>query len=429
MMNIKNFGVKGDGQTDDSSAICRAISEGDGFLLFPRGDYLLTKPIEIELSESGRIGIYGGGVAKLIMAGSGPAIRLVGTHKGTAGPSTVSEVVWQKERMPIVNGLEIMGEHPEADGIELEYTMEATLSELFIHKCRHGVHFINRNRNSIVSSCHIYHNKGCGVYFEDVNLHQVNIADSHISYNAGGGIKVFNSEIRNLQICGNDIEYNYNLETEESADVWLDTREGSIREGTIVGNTIQASPSPGGANIRMIGQSQEIAHKIGLFSISGNLISSQKTNIHLKYCRGVVISGNTLFSGHEHSIHSEDSSNIVVGPNIFDHNPDYGKDTLDGLLLENCSGCTLSGFHFVDTKADAVVRLRNCSEINMTGCQILNPQNIGVLLENVRNCRVSNCTILDSREPKIIQKAIKVVGGDNNVIADNLTNDMNKSAD
>jgi parallel beta-helix repeat protein len=420
MINIKDFGVKGDGQTDDGEAICKAISESDGFLFFPRGNYLLTKPIEIELSSSGCMGIYGGGAAKLIMAGSGPAIRLIGTHKGTADPGSVSEIVWQKERMPIVNGLEIMGAHPEADGIELEYTMETLLSDLFIHKCRHGVHFIKRNRNPIISSCYIYHNKGCGVYFEGVNLHQVNIADSHISYNAGGGIKIVNSEIRNLQICGNDIEYNYDLEAEESADVWINTQNGSIREGAIVGNTIQASPSPGGANIRMIGQSKEIAHKVGLFSISGNLISSQKTNIHLKYSRGIVISGNTFFSGHEHSIHAEDSSNIVIGTNIFDHNPDYSKDTLDGLLFEHCSGCTLNGFHFSDTKAEAVVLLRDCSEINISGCQILNPQNIGVLLENVRNCRVSNCIILDKREPKIMQEAVKMVGGDNNVISDNL---------
>jgi len=421
MMNIKDFGVKGDGQTDDSVAIIKAIVESDGSLFFPRGNYLLTKPIEIELSENGCVGIYGGGVAKLIMAGPGPAIRLVGTHKGSADPDTVSEVVWQRERMPIVNGLEIMGAHPKADGIELEYTMGALLSDLFIRECRHGMYFIKRNRNPIISSCHIYHNRGCGVYFEGVSLHQVNIADSHISYNAGGGIKVFDSEIRNLQICGNDIEYNYNLETEESADVWLDTQQGSIREAAITGNTIQASPSPGGANIRIIGQSREIAHKVGLFSISGNLISSQKTNIHLKYSRGIAISGNTFFSGHEHNIYAEHSSNIVVGANIFDHNPDYSKDTLDGILFENCSGCVLSGFHFANTKAEAVVLLRDCGEINMTGCQILNPQNIGVLLERAHNCRVSNCIILDTRKPEIMQEAIKVVGGDNNMIADNLT--------
>lgn len=130
MMDIKNFGVKGDGKTDDSAAIQKAVLESNGLLFFPRGDYLLTKPIEIELSESGRMGIYGGGTARLIMAGSGSAIRLIGTHKGTAGPDTVSEAVWQKERMPVVNGLEILGAHPEADGIELEYTMGAMLSDL-----------------------------------------------------------------------------------------------------------------------------------------------------------------------------------------------------------------------------------------------------------------------------------------------------------
>jgi parallel beta-helix repeat protein len=419
-MDIENFKVKGDGQTDDSAAIQKAILESDGLLSLPRGSYLLTKPIEIELSRTGCIGIYGSGIARLVMAGPGPAIRLIGTHEGTAGPGSVQDIVWQKERMPIVNGVEIMGAHPEADGIELAYTMESLLSHLFIHKCRHGIRFVKRNRNPIVSSCHIYHNRGCGIYFEGVNLHQVNIADSHVSYNAGGGIKVFDSEIRNLQICGNDIEYNYDLEAEESADVWIDTRDKSVREGAIVGNTIQAKASPGGANIRMIGQSKEIAHKVGLFSISGNLISSQETNMHLKYSRGVVINGNTFFSGHKHSIHAEHSSNIVVGPNVFDHNPDYRKDTLDGILFEDCSGCTFSGFHFVDTLAEAVVILRNCGEVNMTGCQILDPQNIGVLLENSHNCRVSNCTILDRREPITMQETIKLIGGSNNAIMDNM---------
>ncbi len=419
-MNIKDLGAKGDGQNDDSAIIQEALLEGDGLLFFPRGSYLLTKPIEIELSNTGCIGIRGDGTARLIMAGPGPAIRLIGTHKGSADPNSVDEIIWQKERMPLVSGLEIMGAHPEADGIQLEYTMAALLSNLFIHECRHGVHFVTRNRNPIISSCHIYHNRGCGVYFENVNLHQVNIADSHISYNAGGGIKVFNSQIRNLQICGNDIEYNYDLEAKESADIWIDTQEESVREGAIVGNTIQALPSPGGANIRMIGQSQEVAHKVGLFSISGNLISSQETNIHLKYSRGVAISGNTFFSGHKHSIHAEHSSNIVVGPNVFDHNPDYAKDTLDGLLFENCSGCTFSGFHFVDTLAEAVVALKNCSEINMTGCQILNPRNVGVLLDNTRNCKVSNCIILDRREPQIMRQAVKVIGGRDNVISDNM---------
>jgi parallel beta-helix repeat protein len=133
-----------------------------------------------------------------------------------------------------------------------------------------------------------------------------------------------------------------------------------------------------------------------------------------------VISGNTFFSGHEHSIHAENSSNIVVGTNVFDHNPDYSKNTLDGLLFENCSGCTFSGFHFADTLAEAVVTLRNCGEINMTGCQVLDPKKIGVLLENSHNCRVSNCTILDRREPRIMQEAVKLVGGSNNVIADNM---------
>ena len=38
-----------------------------------------------------------------------------------------------------------------------------------------------RNRNVIISDCQIYNNSGIGVYFDRVNLHQVNITGNHIN--------------------------------------------------------------------------------------------------------------------------------------------------------------------------------------------------------------------------------------------------------
>jgi len=50
-------------------------------------------------------------------------------------------------------------------------------------------------------------------------------------------------------------------------------------EGTIVGNTIQAKPSPSGANVRFLGGKHPWTG--GMFSITGNFMSNQMTNIHL----------------------------------------------------------------------------------------------------------------------------------------------------
>src|SRR5262249_40654511 len=102
--------------------------------------------------------------------------------------------------------------------------------------------------------------------------------------------------IRNLQIVGNDIEYNFDPDAAESADVWIDSSEGSVREGAIVGNTIQAKISPGGANLRLLGPAD--VNKVSMLAVTGNHISNQELNTHLKNCRGVVLSGNTLALRH-----------------------------------------------------------------------------------------------------------------------------------
>jgi hypothetical protein len=122
------------------------------------------------------------------------------------------------------------------------------------------------------------------VHLEKLNLHQTIIADSHISYCRRGGIRIEDSEIRNLQITGNDIEYNNyrafqesfadaDAEAEPTAEIYVDVVNGSVREGTISSNTIQATYSSNGANIRFIGAGPAPG---GLFrGVSGTLSVSR----------------------------------------------------------------------------------------------------------------------------------------------------------
>src|SRR5438105_698772 len=106
MSSIFDFGVRGDGKSDDSAALNHALQKGDGQLVLPRGDYLITRPIVAALDRVGRLSISGsGGTAKLIMAGAGPAIHVVGTHKKSALPEHFVDAVWQKERLPMIHDL------------------------------------------------------------------------------------------------------------------------------------------------------------------------------------------------------------------------------------------------------------------------------------------------------------------------------------
>ncbi len=415
MTNVRDFGARGDGQTDDTAALSHAIQSGDGHLVLPRGDYRISRPLFVPLQLHGRLGIDGqGGTARLLMSGPGPALHLVGSHRRSAQPDTFADDVWRKERLPIVRDLEIVGQHPEADGIRLEGVMQPTLKSLLIRRCRHGIHLANRDRNVLIADCHIYDNSGVGILFDRVNLHQTNIHGSHISYCKQGGIKIVASEIRNLQICSNDIEYNYDRKSDTSADVLFDCREGTVREGTLIGNTIQAVESPGGANVRFLGAGKH-PNAVGLFTITGNLIGSQATAIELRSCRGVVVSGNSIYSGYQHALWVEDSDSIVIGPNSIDHNPEYRGSSTDRVVIRNCRNVTLTGLIQQHTRAASKpvaesMEIRGCRQVNVTGCQIVGARGRGIVVGDSSLVRIADCTIVGGAGEWTFRAALAVEG-------------------
>lgn len=443
MSNVLHFGAKGDGKTDDTAAIEHTLAEGDGVLEFPRGDYLITKTIRIALNDTGRCAIAGsGGVAKILMRGEGPAFHIVGTHGGSAHPPSFKPEVWASQRMPTVTQIEIEGP-PEmmqggtpskADGILLEGTMQASFEGVLLRNLHHGIRIAKRNRNILISHCHLYHNTGIGIFLDSVNLHQINITGSHISYNRLGGIRVEKSEIRNFQITGNDIEYNNHntfpgFKAEPTAEIFIDASapNATVREGTIASNTIQATYSAGGANIRFIGgegadATGALNRKAGMWTITGNLIGSQEINVHLMNTRGIVVSGNFIYSGHQRNVLIEGSKNIVLNGNCFEHNPDYKEKelctgvrfadseniTFSGSILHDCQ----AGKHTVPTEAtfqrEGLLELVRCKRVNISGSQILDGVPHGLFVDGCACVQVTGCTIMDTREPKLHTSAVKV---------------------
>ncbi len=81
-----------DGKADASDMLQTAIDVGRGSLSIPRGRYLLKKSLVVNLAQSDYCQLVGDGPVTLIMAASGPAIRLVGTHEKSADPATLQLV-------------------------------------------------------------------------------------------------------------------------------------------------------------------------------------------------------------------------------------------------------------------------------------------------------------------------------------------------
>ena len=422
MSDVKHFGAVGDGRADDTRAIQHALEKGEGLLSLPRGIYRITKSLELDLSRLGRLAIDGNGaVATLLMDGPGPAIRITGTHDRTADPTGFKPVIWERERMPTVRDIEIVGNHPQSVGIEITGSMQATITGVLIRRCRYAVHLVKRNRNLLLSHCHFYEGRGAdaiGVYFDGVNLHQANIVGCHISYFAHAGVKIQRSEIRNLQITGCDIEYNHDpaLSAPDSADVWIDAREGTVREGTIASCTIQAVKSPGGVNVRIEGSPNGLSTSAGLWTITGNVIQSQSTNLLLRSCRGVVVSGNSFCSGFERTALIDKCRNVTMGTNTIDYNPDYKGDRIDGVTIRDSNGIVLDGLVLESARAgDAqnggAIDVRDSRDVTLANCQIFDPTHRGIHLHNVHDAIVHGCRIADRRTPATMLESILLTGG------------------
>ncbi|MCB1230983.1 MAG: right-handed parallel beta-helix repeat-containing protein [Verrucomicrobiae bacterium] len=408
---------------DLSDELQKQIDANGGSLRLADRRYRITKTLEFDLVKHGMVGIRAEtGSATLIMDGPGPAIRLTGSHEGSAAPDSFKPATW-RERMPIIEGIVILGNHPEADGIELNQCVQPIVTQVSVRGCRHAIHLTTRNRNVTISDCQLYENEGVGIFFDDVNLHQTNISNCHISYNRGGGIVVRDGNVRNVQITGCDIEANMPGDADtptRTANVFLDVsgsaddKTRSIAEVAITGCTIQHSANYGadegktvalgGANIRLAGKE---VWPIDSVTISGNVISDTTTNIEIDHSMDINISGNAFFAPKPDHLVVSHSQRVSVSGNTF--NPRqferpgalrfidsqdcvvsgtsiHAATSTDGaLILENCDGFVINGVNLTDCARGIVVK--SSKDVLIGNCRVARTANGAADLEVDPDCR------------------------------------------
>ena len=426
----------GDGQADDTAALQKLV-DTQGSVRLPKGRYRLTKTLTVYLAKTGSAAIRGDGTAQLIMAGPGPALHFLGTHDSSADPWNFKPAIWLNQRAPTASGLEIVGAHPEADGIEATGTMQLTIEHVLIRGCRHGVHLTKRDRNVIVSACNIYDNHGIGVFYDDVNLHQSNIVGSHISYNGGGGVVSRGGNVRNLQIGTCDIEHNHDPKGPPAANVELNSTGGSIGEVTITGCTLQHThKAPRSANIRILGAGTDESlvrrggrptTREGNVTITGNVFSDVEVNVEIVSARGVTVSGNTFWEGFAHDLFVQDSANIVISGNNFDRNPRYlvngnGLSEKNGIVLRNVEDASLSDNLVSGAHGHAAaVDVEDCQRLRITHNSILDSDGAALRLTRLKRSLVTGNLLRDDRAEAERTKSpfLVVTEGEDNLITGN----------
>jgi len=441
--SVLTLDARGDGKADDTEAIQNAVNS-HGSLLLPKGSYRLTKTVTIDLSRTGFTALTGDGTARVVMEGAGPAFHFIGHHEGTAAPSSFKPETWETERTPMVTGIEIVGANAEADGIEATGTMQITISRLVVRKCRHALHFTTRNRNVIISDCHLYENTGIGIFYDDVNIHQTNVIGSHISYNGGGGIVSRGGNVRNFHIGTCDIEGNHAEKGPPSANIELNSTGGSIGEVAITGCTIQhTSKAPGSANIRILGAGTDpsLERRVGRpqtregnVTISANVFSDVQVNIEMRDSRGVTITGNTFWEGFQHDLDVRNCEHIVIADNNFDRNPRYAVNGFqdaenNGVLIQGCADTSFTGNIISGVaRQRAAVDVSDSTRLIIAQNHILDSDGIGLRLENVSRSLISDNLIRDDREGSKRSKepSLMILKSNDNQVGSNLLGNGSK---
>ena len=232
--------------------------------------------------------------------------------------------------------------------------------------------------------------------------------------------------MRNLQITGNDIEYNnhraFGTEPQPTAEIYIDTTadRASVNEVTVASNTIQATISPGGSNLRIVEKPGPVRPP-GLWTISGNIIGSQMNNVHLTACHGIVLSGNFIYSCGERNLLLEECSQINVTGNSFRR---HSTDRYTGVRLVDSHDCLISGCTVQDeapegqASAASLLELVRCRRVNVQGCQLLDGAPYGIDALRCQEVNINGCTLIDTRKEIRAQGAIRFRGqGANNLIA------------
>jgi len=150
-----------------------------------------------------------------------------------------------------------------------------------------------------------------------------------------------------------------------------------------------------------------------MWAISGNVIGSQTVNVHLVRCRGMAITGNHIYSGHERTMVLDDCQNIVVGTNSLDQSHSLGRGFRNGITIRNSRGVAIDTLVLDDCgavteAAGGAVEAFDSREVTIKNCQIANPRVRGIWASGTRNLQVVGNTIAEDAEAARMLAAIEI---------------------
>ena len=291
MASVRDFGARGDGKTDDTAALSHAIQQGDGQLVFPRGDYLITRPLHIPLDLHGRISIDGAGrhgQAHHGRARPGPAprrhpspsppTRALRRWRLAQGAACRRSAAWRSSAgMP----------RPTASASKAPCSRRC--SGVLIRRCRHGIHLPNRDRN--VAHRRLPHLRQHAASASSSTASTCTRPTSTATTSATASRAASRSSAARSATSRSAATTSSTTTTSRRRrrpTCSSTAAQGTVREGTHRRQHHPGRAQPGRRQRPLSGCRKDNPNAVGLLAITGNLIGSQHTLLHLHACRGVV---------------------------------------------------------------------------------------------------------------------------------------------
>jgi len=301
-LNVKSYGAKGDGVTDDTAAIqaCFDDISDYGYIVFPHGIYMVTG---VTLTRKVGIHIAGHGAAlKMMPKVNNTVLTLNGSYLAHIRDLTIDG--------NIANQTEVIDEAMDnRNGIVLKWAFFSTIESCRVQRCKHdGIQLLS-------------YFIGSDFYNDD----ECHIIDNYVQSNGRDGLYI--DGVCDLNIQGNNLEFN------GRHGCWMGLTSGVgacnnvVSCNNLISNDKMGIHVEGCSRVTITDNQVRKNGERGINYIMGKEGIIKGNNIHMNgrmvpYSAGVVVAYN---------------SDIIVSDNIIT-NSDFAKTQGYGLELYSVSG-------------------------------------------------------------------------------------------
>jgi len=302
VVEVDAFGAEGDGETDDTDAIQRAIDSvtGTAVLAFSAGrEYLVSSTIFVDVATIRGIA---GRNARITPDADIDVFDISGSHDGTANPSGTTDDVQDNEMNPFVRNLRVgaSDSDPKGTAITTTNTFGLRVEGCQLYNLTTAIRFRGNLRNPIINGNHIWHCLDYGIWYDDPDLHQSIIESNHISYcRKSIYVDCVTVECPDINIIGNSLEASSRPATAENiihmrSDEW-------IEDVTIVGNLIEDHGDLTGPTILLEGISG-INNFTRVVIAANGIGNSANADISLSNIKQVSVTGNSITDSNDYAV-------------------------------------------------------------------------------------------------------------------------------